>query len=109
MAKRFKPMDIETSNPKTVFDDYTREISMKIIEAIDYGLKHNRKRVAFANLIIDGVLCIRLSVDKNEYLNTLDQNIDNLIPYEEYESCALAVKLKEKIVSKTKVHETITN
>ena len=109
MSKRFKPIEIHTSNPKTVFDDFTREISMKIIEAVDFGIKNNRKRVAFAKVIIDEILCIQLSVDKNEYLTTLDQNINNLIPFEEYESCALAVKLKEKIIAKTEKKEVITN
>ena len=55
MSKRFKPIEIHTSNPKTVFDDFTREISMKIIEAVDFGIKNNRKRVAFAKVIIDKI------------------------------------------------------
>lgn len=109
MRKKFKPLEIHTSTPKTVFDDYTRDISIKIIEAIEYGIKNNRKKVIFAKVIIDEILCIQLSVDKNEYITALEQNINNLIPFEEYESCALAVKLKEKIISKTEEKEVISN
>ena len=36
-----------------------------------------------------------------EFLDLLDENIKTLVEYEEYEMCALAVKLKNKI-NKTK-------
>lgn len=96
--KRFKPIELETSNPQTLFDDNKREISKKIIEAVEYGVKNNRKQVKFAKIYINGVVCISLSVHKKEYIDILNQNIENLIEFEEYETCALGVKLKEQLL-----------
>ena len=104
--KRFTPIEIETKKPQHVFEEYKREISKRIIEAIDFGIKNKRKRVTFAKVSINGIICISLSVDQAEYLSVIDQNIENLIEFEEYETCALGVKLKEKL-SKPKVEKVI--
>lgn len=96
--KKFIPLEIETKSPQNVFDEYKRDISKKIIEAVDYGIKNNKKQVLFAKLYINGIVCISLSVNKKEYYDVLDRNIENLIEYEEYETCALGVKLKEKLM-----------
>jgi hypothetical protein len=101
--KRFSAIEIETKNPQNVFDDYKREISKAIIEAIEFGVKNKRKQVLFAKIQINGIVCISLSVNQKEYLEVLDQNIENLIEYEEYETCALAVKLKEKLTKQKQV------
>jgi hypothetical protein len=97
--KRFKAIELQTDNPQNVFDEHKREISKTIIEAVDYGLKNNRKQVKFAKITINGVVCISLSVHQKEYLDILTQNIENLIEFEEYETCALGVKLKEQLLS----------
>lgn len=95
--KRFTPITIETKNPQHVFEEHKRDISKRIIEAIDFGVTNKRKRVTFAKVAISGLLYINLSVDQSEYLNVIDQNIENLIEFEEYETCALGVKLKQKL------------
>jgi hypothetical protein len=96
-TKRFKPIEIETDNPATIFNDYKLELSKAIIHAVDFGLRNKKKKVDFAYIIIKGLLVITLSIDSKEYVDLLEQNIENLIEFEEYEDCALAMKLKNKI------------
>jgi hypothetical protein len=96
-TKRFKPIEIQTDNPATIFNDYKLELSKAIIHAVDFGLRNKKKKVDFAFIIIKGLLVITLSIDSKEYVDLLEQNIENLIEFEEYEDCALAMKLKNKI------------
>jgi len=104
-TKRFKPIEIETDNPATIFNDYKLELSKAIIHAVDFGLRNKKKKVDFAFIIIKGLLVITLSIDSKEYLDLLEQNIENLIEFEEYEDCALAMKLKNKINKKLQKNE----
>jgi hypothetical protein len=96
-TKRFKPIEIETDNPATIFNDYKLELSRAIIHGIDFGYRNKKKKVDFAFIVIKGTLVITLSIDSREYIDLLEQNIENLIEFEEYEECALATKLKSKI------------
>jgi len=43
------------------------------------------------------MLVITLSIDSREYIDLIDTNLEHLIEYEEYEVCALAMKLRNKI------------
>ena len=98
--KRFKPIELQTSNPQTVFDEHKMEISKRIIEAIDYGVRNKKKKVTFAKVFVNEIVCISLSVGDKEYLDVIDKNIQNLIEFEEYEVCALGIELKEKLSKK---------
>jgi hypothetical protein len=97
--KRFKPIELHTTDPKNIFLDYKWELSKKIIEAVDYALKNKKKKVHFAKISINEIVCITLSINDSEYLDVLDQNIENLIEFEDYETCAIGMKCK-KILSK---------
>ena len=102
--KRFKPIEIKAENPATIFQDYKLELSRAIIHAIDFGVRNKKKKVDFAYIVVKGILVITLSIDHREYLDLLEQNIENLIEFEEYEDCALAVKLQKKI---NKIHDIV--
>ena len=104
-TKRFKPIEIETNNPATIFNDYKLELSKAIIHAVDFGVRNKKKKVDFAFIVIKGILVITLSIDSREYVDLLEQNIENLIEFEEYEDCALAMKLKNKINKKLQKDE----
>ena len=104
-TKRFRPIEIETDNPATIFNDYKLELSRAIIHAIDFGYRNKKKKVDFAFIVIKGILVITLSIDSREYIDLLEQNIENLLEFEAYEECALAVKLKNKI---EKLNEKVT-
>lgn len=105
--KKFIPIKIDTENPSDIFDSHRREISKAIINGIDYGIKNNKSKVDFANITIKGILVVTLSIDKREFLDLIEDNLKTLIEFEEYETCALAVKLKsklnEKVTKKTRV------
>lgn len=98
--KKFIPIKINTENPSDIFDSHRLEISKAIINGIDYGLKNNKSKVDFANITIKGILVVTLSIDKREFLDLIEDNLKTLIEFEEYETCALAVKLKNKINEK---------
>lgn len=95
--KKFEPIRIHTDKPEDVFKQHQCEISKAIINAIDYGIKSKKKKVDFAQLIMKEVLVITLSIDSREFKELLEENLQTLIDFEEYETCALAVKLKEKL------------
>ena len=104
-TKRFKPIEIETDNPATIFNDYKFELSKAIIHAVDFGVRNKKKKVDFAFIVIKGVLVITLSIDSREYIDLLEQNIENLVEFEAYEECALGVKLKNKLNKKLQKDE----
>lgn len=99
-VKKFKAIEIQTENPSDIFSTHKVEISKTIISAIEFGIKYKRKRIDFAQIIIKDKLVITLSIDSREFLDLIDQNLEILIEEEEYESCALAVKMKDKLTLK---------
>jgi len=103
--KRFNPIEIETDNPATIFQEHKLELSKAIIHAIDFAITNKRKKVDFALIVVKSILVITLSIDNREFLDLLEQNIENLVEFEEYEDCALAVKLQKKINKKLQKDE----
>ena len=95
--KRFKPIHISVNDPSDVFETHICEISKAIIDGIGYGIRNKKKRVDFAKVSIKEIIVITLSIDSREFLELLEENLQTLIEFEEYESCAIAVKLKDKL------------
>jgi len=52
------------------------------------------------SVIINDILVITLSIDSREFADLLDEQLQTLIDFEEYETCALLMKLKEKLNEK---------
>jgi hypothetical protein len=102
---RYKPIQIHANDPSDIFETHRMEISKAIINGVDFGIRRKKKKVEFATVIIKDMIVITLSIDSKEFVDLLDENIKTLIEYEEYESCALAIKLKNKI---NKSNETVT-
>jgi hypothetical protein len=99
-GKKFTPIKIETENPSDIFESHRVIISKAIIHAISHGVSSRKKKVDFAHILIKGMLVITLSIDKREFLDLIEDNLQTLIDSEEYEMCALAVKLKNKLNDK---------
>lgn len=97
---RFKPIEIYANDPTDIFETHRMEISKAIINGIDFGVRNNKSKVDFAQVIIKEMIIITLSIDSKEFIDLLDENIKTLVDYEEYESCALGVKIKNKINKK---------
>ena len=98
--KAFTPIEIHAEEPGDVFQTHRAEISKAIVQGIEYGLKSKKKRVDFAKVIINDILVITLSIDSREFADLLDEQLQTLIDFEEYETCALLMKLKEKLDEK---------
>jgi hypothetical protein len=104
-AEKFVPLQISENNPNELFENHQIEIAKAIIHAINYAVTNKRKKIDFAEIIVKEILVIALSIRSNEFDGLLDDNIKILEENEEYELCALAIKLKNKI---NKKDETVT-
>jgi len=104
-AEKFVPLQISENNPNELFEKHQSELAKAIIRAIDYAVINRRKKIDFAEVIVKDILVIALAIKSDEFDGLLDENIKILEKNEEYELCALAVKLKNKI---KKTNETVT-
>jgi len=93
---KFTPIEIDVNNPKDVFESHREEIAKAIVQAINANFNTRKKTVDFARIIIKGLLVITLSIDRREFKDLLDEQLQTLIDFEDYESCALIMKIKEK-------------
>jgi hypothetical protein len=103
--EKFVPLQISENNPNEVFENHKKDIAKSIILAIDYAIKTRKKKIDFAEINVKGVLIIALSIKSNEFGGLIADNLKILEQEEEYEMCALALKLKNKI---DKQNETVT-
>jgi hypothetical protein len=97
IRKRYKPIQITAEEPSDIFENNRREIAKAIVEAIQHGLRTKKKRVDFAKVLIKEIIVITLSIDSREFSELLEEQLQVLIDFEEYESCALVVKLQDKL------------
>jgi hypothetical protein len=97
IRKRYKPIEIHADEPSDIFENNRRELAKAIVEGIQHGLRTKKKRVDFAKVLIKEVIVITLSIDSREFSDLLEENLQTLIDFEEYESCALVVKLQNKL------------
>lgn len=94
---RYTPIQIHANEPSDIFELNRRELAKAIVEGISFGLRNKKKRVDFAKVLIKEIIVITLSIDSREFTELLDEQLQILIDFEEYETCALAVKLKNKL------------
>jgi hypothetical protein len=94
---RYTPIQIHANEPSDIFELNRRELAKAIVEGISFGIRNKKKRVDFAKVLIKEIIVITLSIDSREFTELLDEQLQILIDFEEYETCALAVKLKNKL------------
>jgi hypothetical protein len=94
---RYTPIQIHANLPSDIFESHRKEISKAIVDGIAFGIRNKKKRVDFAKVLIKEIIVITLSIDSREFTELLDEQLQILIDFEEYETCALAVKLKNKL------------
>ena len=97
IRKRFKPIQINADEPSDIFEINKLELAKAIVEGIGHGIRTKKKRVDFAKVLIKEIIVITLSIDSREFTELLEEQLQILIDFEEYETCALAVKLKNKL------------
>lgn len=94
---RYTPIQIHATHPTDIFELNRRELAKAIVDGIAFGIRNKKKRVDFAKVLIKEIIVITLSIDSREFTELLDEQLQILIDFEEYETCALAVKLKNKL------------
>lgn len=94
---RYTPIQIHANLPSDIFENNRRELAKAIVEGIAFGIRNKKRRVDFAKVLIKEIIVITLSIDSREFTDLLDEQLQILIDFEEYETCALAVKLKNKL------------
>ncbi len=94
---RYTPTQIHANDPSDIFELNRRELAKAIVYGIQHGIRTKKKRVDFAKVLIKEIIVITLSIDSREFTELLDEQLQILIDFEEYETCALAVKLKNKL------------
>jgi hypothetical protein len=97
IRKRFKPIEINADEPSDIFENNRRELAKAIVDGVAYGLRTKKNRVDFAKVLIKEVIVITLSIDSREFTDLLEEQLQILIDFEEYESCAMVVKLQNKL------------
>ena len=97
VRKKYTPIEIHADEPSDIFETNRRELAKAIVEGVAYGLRTKKKRVDFAKVLIKEVIVITLSIDSREFSELLEEQLQVLIDFEEYESCALIVKLQNKL------------
>ncbi len=88
---------IETNSADTIFEDYRYEISKALIKGVEWGIRYKKDIVCFAKIIINRIIVVELSIHRVDFEFIIDENIKTLVEAEEYESCALGMKLKQKL------------
>jgi len=94
---RYTPTQIHANDPSDIFELNRRELAKAIVYGIQHGIRTKKKRVDFAKVLIKEVIVITLSIDSREFTDLLEEQLQILIDFEEYESCALVVKLQNKL------------
>ena len=97
IRKRYKPIQINADQPSDIFELNKRELAKAIVAGIEHGLRTKKKRVDFAKVLIKEIIVITLSIDSREFKELLEEQLQVLVDFEEYESCALVVKLQDKL------------
>jgi hypothetical protein len=94
---RYTPIQIHANVPSDIFENNRRELAKAIVDGIAFGIRNKKKRVDFAKVLIKEVIVITLSIDSREFPELLEEQLQVLVDFEEYESCALVVKLQDKL------------
>ncbi len=95
----FQPLSIRTNKPGGVFKQHKEDLSRKVVEAILHCIKFGKSKTVFAEIIVPAskeIIC--LNIEEENFLDTLNKNLNILVELEEYELCAEIMKAKEKII-----------
>ena len=108
--KKFKPAKILIESPDDLFEDNKYEISVAIIKAIKHALEFELDSIDFAVVLLQDFASMTLTIDRDDFEDSLEANIKIMEEFERYEACQLITTLQEKLkissatVKKTKKH-----
>lgn len=96
----FQPLSIRTNKPGDVFNQHREDLSRKVVEAILHCIKFGKPKTVFAEIIVPAskeIIC--LNIEEENFLDTLNKNLNVLVELEEYELCAEIMKAKEQLAN----------
>jgi hypothetical protein len=96
----FQPLSIRTNKPGGVFKQHKEDLSRKVVEAILHCIKFGKSKTVFAEIIVPAskeIIC--LNIEEENFLDTLNKNLNILVELEEYELCAEIMKAKEQLAN----------
>jgi len=105
--KKFKPAKILIESPNDLFEDNKYEISVAIIKAIKHALEFELDSIDFAVVLLQDFASMTLTIDRDDFEDSLEANIKIMEEFERYEACQLITTLQEKLkISSATVKKT---
>jgi hypothetical protein len=95
--KKFKPIHLHLDSPEELFSTYKCEVARGIIKAMQFAYENNVEVIDFAEVVLNKFMKVYLAIDTREFSELIDKNIKILEENEEYELCAIGIKLKENL------------
>jgi hypothetical protein len=91
---------LETDDPDEIFYKYKYAISRALIKGIEWSLRYKKNNVTFVEIYVNDMIVIDLTLYEEDFMDALNANLETLIECEDYETCALVIKLKNKLNEK---------
>ena len=105
--KKFKPAKILIESPDDLFEDNKYEISVAIIKAIKHAIEFELDSIDFAVVLLQDFASMTLTIDREDFEDSLEANIKIMEEFERYEACQLITTLQEKLkISSATVKKT---
>jgi len=105
--KKFKPAKILIESPDDLFEDNKYEISVAIIKAIKHAIEFELDSIDFAVVLLQDFASMTLTIDREDFEDSLEANIKIMEEFERYEACQLIETLQEKLkISSATVKKT---
>ena len=98
---KYIPKELEFKT-RSEFDEYLRdkgkELSLSIVDGIIKNYDRDKKHVHVVSIFIEEEDNVYdLTVDREMFVGTLEQNLETLLSHEMYEKCAEIKELLDKI------------
>lgn len=76
---------------KEAIEKYGHELAKNIVSKIAYAVDNNLEQIDVGEIVAEKeIICLKSS--KPFFYSTLEQNLETLIKYEDYETCAICKK-----------------
>jgi hypothetical protein len=101
-TRKHKPLSLHVNTLEEIFEKYRKEIAKSIIDALAYAVPLKLREIDFAEVSFQNGMIVKLAMDSTEFESIIDKNILILEEFEDYETCANAVKIKEQLLDNKK-------
>ena len=78
------------------------DLVVKMVKCVLSAIKRKKETIDIFDITMKDTTSLTFNIDKSQYMSLLDNCLNTLISYEEYESCAEIVKIQNRKVKKLK-------